>query len=776
MRKSIILSFMVVFSILILSIPLDVMGEFGRLSDQDKLDSTTIKYQIDKNVFSKDLERTLLTEDALASEHDVIIQFNRELSNEDLAILERLNINLRSRFRVLNGGAANVVGTDLLALAKYDFIKHIEVNAPMVRDMEMSLSVVNATLAWDSEIYRNGRYLGNIDGSGVTVCVVDTGIDAGHPDLDYGEKTLINLHDVGGGNFVEMENSDINYGHGTHVAGTVAGNGDASAGTRSGVAPGANLIGLSVSIPEQMTTPSVETYISGLEWVYENSRPENNVYNIRCATNSWHSSVGEYDPEAALSIIIEKISYDNNVITTWSAGNDGRDDPNGDIITTSQQGNTPVAIMVAAYERDGSAVTDFSSRGQVGLNHTYPDLGGPGRSIWSCAARRTLISGGSFVGGNDNPYYLAISGTSMSTPHIAGSVALLWQAAPSMKVSYIHEDYSGEDLSWWVNPRTLIHEVELILEASCTYLTPTEDHGVLAGEQSSLPGWNGEYADYVQGYGLVNVQKAVGIALALEELRTKYPNENITVFDAIENYERITKLEYLEQNTDVLTTQWSGEYSRFQGASGNPLTTVNQTKKVYIPSGAKNVNVDLIYAVVDREEKKAVDLAITIDFGDDGTVDFRGDLYRISQGIKNYEIPISGNDAQTWTFDIIGQGFKIQNPLDERNYVELRVDYDISVNIQFDSNSMQNFSRINSIYSELKFATPTQNPEISLSKPVHMYDLTEVEYTPPEDRTRPEKEMDYFNLVCFAGLFIVVLLLIAYFITKGKKQKKSIYE
>ncbi len=761
----------VLISILIITSSLGFPLDFN--SKPGDLETANFEIEISHaRLFSKDLEKILETKAGLSSEHDVIIQFNNELSNKEWDILNDLDINIKRKFKVLNGISATIRGTKLKALAKYNFVGHIELNYPMIRDMEMSLSVVNCTRAWDSQVLKFGKPIENIDGNGVTVCVVDTGIDAGHPDLDYREKTLFNMHDIGNGNFVEMENSDVNYGHGTHVAGTVAGNGDASAGARSGVAPGANLIGLSVSIPEQASTPSVETYISGLEWVYEHSRPGNNPYNIRCATNSWHSSVGEYDPDSALAIITEKITYENNVLTTWSAGNDGRDDPEGTTITTSQQGNTPVAIMVAAYERDGSAVTDFSSRGRVGLNHTYPDLGAPGRSIWSCAARRTMISGGSYVGGNDNPYYLAISGTSMSTPHIAGTVALLWQAAPSMKVSYIHEDYSGDDTSWSTNSRTLVHEVELILEASCKYLEPTEEHGVLVGNKSSFRGWNGKYADYVQGYGIVDVQKAVGIALALEELRTKYPTENITVFDAIENYKRISLKKNIEEPSNVLTTHWEGEFSRFQSNLGSALSSVNQTKKIFIPQGASEVEVDLFYSVVDRGELKATNLDITIDYGDDGTIDYRGDFSGAGSGTKKYIIPVSGNDNQVWTFDLIGQGIKIQNPFKETNYVELRCEYNINLIIYFETNVMINFTRSSSIYSELQFNEHLgSHPTQTINKTTLIYDLSKVEYTPYVHEEPSEEPQNFLSIFCFSSIIIIGIIITVIFIYKKIKKK-----
>jgi serine protease AprX len=334
----------------------------------------------------------------------LIVQFRSGPSGSDEAFVRQLGFRILRTFHFIP--ALSIYGPTgkLDNLISSDRVTFIEHNDPVVIDMEMGTWVINATEVWSRIVRTEDGDSNPIDGAGVTVCVVDTGIDAGHPDLDYQTKTVKNVYDVGGGRWLESENTDTNYGHGTHVAGTVAGNGDASAGARRGVAPGANLIGITVSIPEEGSTPTEDGYIQGLEWVYDNSMPNSNPHNIRVVTNSWHSTVGEYDPNAALTQMIEKLAFENNVVSTWSAGNDGRDDPEGNTITTSGQGNTPVGIVVAAYERDGSAVTDFSSRGQVGLNHTYPDIGAPGRSIWSASARRTIISAGSYCGGTVNPY------------------------------------------------------------------------------------------------------------------------------------------------------------------------------------------------------------------------------------------------------------------------------------------------------------------------------------------------------------------------------------
>ncbi len=645
---------------------------------------------------SNDLE--IVANDGRA-EIELIVQFNGDLDGSEKLFLEGLGFSILRSFHVVPALSVRGPTSMIDRILENPDVSYAEHNDPVISDMEMGTSVINATQVWSTIIQGPGWSKDPIDGKGITVCVVDTGIDAGHPDLDYGTKTIKNVFDIGGGNWVEMENSDTNYGHGTHVAGTVAGNGDASAGARRGVAPGANLIGITLSLPEEGSSSTEDGYIQSLEWVYDHSRPGANPDNIRVVTNSWHSTVEEYDPQAMLVQVIEALTFENNVVSTWSAGNDGRDDPEGEELTTSGQGNTPVAIMVAAYERDGSAVTDFSSRGKVGLNHTYPDIGAPGRAIWSTSARRTVISGGTWLSGNTNPYYLAISGTSMSTPHVAGLVALLWQACPSMDISPMHEDYSGPDPEgWFTDPRTRIHDAEWIIEASAKFLPPDAEHGNVAGDANST-GWWDKPVDYVQGYGIVDARRAVGIALTLQRLRDQCTWKKVTVADAIHVYDEQDVVGTEIVGTVRIVTGWAGEYSRYNDQTGNPMGLVNQTKLVEVPQGATHASVRLSFSGLDATEFEAADLAFTIDTDGDGNVDHQSDLSLIGSNDDTAEIDISGPGI--WTFDIIGRGLKVQRPFQGTNYVELRMEYTMSVQFQVPEEGENPVSVRNAIYAPL---------------------------------------------------------------------------
>jgi len=180
-------------------------------------------------VLDSNLEKILDSSD-LDGKLEVIIQFKDKVLDRDLDLLEDLNFKIKHQYTVLPAIYAEASKASIIALSEYDRTFWVEYNEPMDLFMEQSLLTVNATHAWDSMVIdESGNEISPIDGTGVTVVVLDTGIDAGHPDLDYGEKTLVNLKsDTGVGPWVDMEDSDTSYGHGTHCAGTVAGNGEAS--------------------------------------------------------------------------------------------------------------------------------------------------------------------------------------------------------------------------------------------------------------------------------------------------------------------------------------------------------------------------------------------------------------------------------------------------------------------------------------------------------------------------------------------------------------------
>ena len=149
---------------------------------------------------------------------------------------------------------------------------------------------------------------------------------------------------------------------------------------------------------------------------------------------------GDYDPNGVIAQITDRLTFENGVAVIFAASNSGGN--GGECsggLKTNVYANTPSAISVAALTHDGTAITSFSSRGCMNQQHTWPDVGAPGRDIWATAPRGTAIDATTKTQGD--LYYMAISGTSMATPHVGGMAGLILDVAPSLgvaAVSYTH--------------------------------------------------------------------------------------------------------------------------------------------------------------------------------------------------------------------------------------------------------------------------------------------------------------------------------------------------
>ena len=271
------------------------------------------------------------------------------------------------------------------------------------------------------------------DGSGSGVAVVDSGVDGTHPDLTDRMGANVKLIPLTGIAVPVPDSDTVSAGgHGTHVAGTVAGTGAASNGIYHGAAPGATLYGVSGG-----TAISMHDALAGLEWVLDNHDQVSPA--IRVVNNSWGSGGGAYDPRSATSIATKAL-IDAGVVVVYAAGNDGG---NGSVQNTSPTcvDPTPGVICVANYNdqdrgvKNGPMATS-SSRGLAGAVNTYPDISAPGSNILS-PCRLTLPV--CLTGTNGSNEYSNLSGTSMAAPHIAGIVALMLQANPALTPAQVED-------------------------------------------------------------------------------------------------------------------------------------------------------------------------------------------------------------------------------------------------------------------------------------------------------------------------------------------------
>ncbi|MET9479555.1 S8 family peptidase [Streptomyces sp. NPDC006638] len=257
--------------------------------------------------------------------------------------------------------------------------------------LDRSTAQINAPAAWQA----------GYQGQGVKVAVLDTGADLTHPDLAGRATETKDFSGSGGTN-------DI-FGHGTHVASTVGGTGAASAGLRKGVAPRSDLLIGKVLGDDGYGSESA--VIEGMEWA--------TAEGARVVSMSLGSDAPS-DGTDPMSLAVNRLTRDSGALFVVAAGNAGEQ---GDQ-TIGSPGAADAALTVGAVDRDDS-LAPFSSRGpRPGDKTVKPDVTAPGVGIVAARAAGTAM--GDIV----DPYYVAASGTSMATPHVAGAAALLAQEHP----------------------------------------------------------------------------------------------------------------------------------------------------------------------------------------------------------------------------------------------------------------------------------------------------------------------------------------------------------
>ncbi|MGK5739978.1 S8 family serine peptidase [Micromonospora sp. URMC 103] len=254
-------------------------------------------------------------------------------------------------------------------------------------DLDWNLTQISAPDAWKA----------GYTGRGVRVAVLDSGADFTHPDI-AGRVVEKADFTVDGGDAVDR------FGHGTHVASTIAGTGAAADGQRRGVAPDARLVIGKVLDDNGFGDDS--QIIRAVEWAAERA----DVVNM---------SLGGEAPDDGndpLALAVDQASREHGALFVISSGNSGG--------APSAPGSAASALTVGAVDRNGR-LADFSSRGPlVGSNVAKPELTAPGVDVVAGRAAGTNLQD------PIDRYYEGMSGTSMAAPHVAGAAALLVQRHP----------------------------------------------------------------------------------------------------------------------------------------------------------------------------------------------------------------------------------------------------------------------------------------------------------------------------------------------------------
>jgi serine protease AprX len=375
---------------------------------------------------------------------EVIVRFTRQTTALDRKTLAQLGATSVRDLKIVPAFAVQIPAYQVPALAQMSKVGWVAEDAAVTSSLDVAREAAGLPGPGAPALPETG--------AGITVAVLDSGISP-HPDLAGRIAASVDM--LAGG--VSVPPSDP-YGHGTHVAGIVAGSGATSGGRYRGMAPGARLV--SVRVLDATGAGRTSDVIAGLQWVRQNRA----AYGIRVAVLSLGHPVQEPASVDPLVSAVEALES-AGVVVVCSAGNYGR---NGNFTVTSP-GTSPSALTVGAltdwstYTNGDDLVSSYSSRGPTLFDHlAKPDLLAPGNRVVSLrvpgsaldtqhpelrvdegaggqaepvAVGRTASTGAMTRGQAHFPApvdYFELSGTSMAAPMVAGAAALMLEARPGL--------------------------------------------------------------------------------------------------------------------------------------------------------------------------------------------------------------------------------------------------------------------------------------------------------------------------------------------------------
>ena len=365
----------------------------------------------------------------LENRSTVIVETTDSASLESIgSVIEGAGGRVRRKLTGMNAKVVELPNAALLTLSDNPHVKRISLDRKTVAARDRTTITIGATAIRDTLGY---------DGSGIGVAIIDSGITSWHDDLTGlgGGQRVTRFVDVVNG----RETAYDEYGHGTHVAGIIAGNGFDSGGRRTGVAPGASLIVLNVL--DSQGQGRISDVIAALDYVVANK----DALNIRIVNLSIAAGVYEsYDTDPLT--LATKRAVDAGIVVVVAAGNNGRGPTGRDQYGgVAAPGNAPWVITVGSSSHMGTSnrgddvMAVFSSRGPSAINHAAkPDLVAPGVGIESLSdpnsAFYTTRAAYLLDGTVPTTYlpYLSLSGTSMAAPVVSGTVALMLQSNPTL--------------------------------------------------------------------------------------------------------------------------------------------------------------------------------------------------------------------------------------------------------------------------------------------------------------------------------------------------------
>jgi len=325
-------------------------------------------------------------------------------------------------FRSLGGQVARVPDRALDWLASQADVAGISLDRAVRDTMDRTATAIGARWVAD--------FLG-VDGSGIGVATIDSGVTGMHQDLD---GRVVHFAD-----FVNAQTSPYDdYGHGTHVAGIIAGMGSSRSdgSSRRGIAPGAHLVVLkALDVSGNGYTSSV---IAAIDYAIANRI----TYNIRVINLSVAAGVYESYTKDPLTLAAKR-AVDAGIVVVAAAGNRGLTAAGAaEYGGVTSPGNAPWVLTVGAandrgtVDRADDVVAEFSSRGPAAIDRAAkPDIVAHGVAIESTSETSSALyaaNGPARRGANPPEPYMALTGTSMAAPVVTGAIALMLEANPAL--------------------------------------------------------------------------------------------------------------------------------------------------------------------------------------------------------------------------------------------------------------------------------------------------------------------------------------------------------
>ena len=370
---------------------------------------------------------------------NAVVVFHRLPTESDFADLQQIGVLGGTRFRALPIVIITATRDQIFAISRLPAVRSIYGNRTLTLNSEPEVrSATGVDRAWaDQEISGITNNL-PIAGRNITVAVLDTGVDGGHADLAGRVARNIKLADTQSAgigfsypvNSESLTNTDQLYGHGSFVAGIIAGNGNLSNGRYSGVAPAARLVGLSAG------DLSLLYILSGFDYLLTNGG-DLGVRVVNCSFSA-NTMFDANDPVN----IATKMLTEHGINVVFSAGNTG---PAAH--TINPYAVAPWVVSVGATDTHGR-LANFSSRGDFASGFFRPTLVAPGVNVVSVRGSGiATVTGVEGLAGADAqrlsstelPYYTTASGTSFSAPQVAGTIALMLEANPSLTPAIVRE-------------------------------------------------------------------------------------------------------------------------------------------------------------------------------------------------------------------------------------------------------------------------------------------------------------------------------------------------